>query len=195
MGVTAAMPIGNDELEAAPPVRAVAPEAPSFASIFEQFAPYVWRALRRLGVPEADAEDQCQEVFVVVHRRLRDFEGRSSIKTWLYGICVRVASDFRDKAHVRHEQPTASVPEQSVPPAQHDAAQRRQTLELLDAILAGLDADKRAVFVLYEFEGLTMNEVAEAVGCPLQTAYSRLHAARKLVQEAAQRIEQNGAVR
>ena len=66
---------------------------PDLAEIFRQYAPFAWRALRRLGVPDADVEDVCQEVFVVVHRKLGDFEGRSSLKTWIYGICPRTASD------------------------------------------------------------------------------------------------------
>ena len=62
--------------------------------IFREYAPFVWRGLRRLGVPECDVEDVCQEVFVVVHRKLGDFEGRSSLRTWIYGICARTASAF-----------------------------------------------------------------------------------------------------
>ncbi|WP_437873491.1 RNA polymerase sigma factor [Sorangium sp. So ce363] len=56
---------------------------PSFEQLFFEHAPFVWRALRRLGVHEADAEDVCQEVFMIVHRRLASFEGRSSVQTWL----------------------------------------------------------------------------------------------------------------
>ena len=65
------------------------------AAIFREHAPYVWRVLRRMGVREADVEDVTQEVFVVVHRRLPEFEGRSAMRTWIYGICLRVASDHR----------------------------------------------------------------------------------------------------
>src|SRR4051812_1143348 len=91
-----------------PPLMAV-----TVAEVFREHAPFVWRALRRLGVREADVEDACQEVFVVVHRRLADFEGRSSVRTWVYGICVRVASDWRKRAHVRREIVTddVSIPE------------------------------------------------------------------------------------
>ena len=160
------------------------------AEVFREHAPFVWRALRRLGVREADVEDVCQEVFVVVHRRLGDFEGRSSMRTWIYGICVRVASDWRKRAHVRREVVTddVSIPEAAPSSGRGLAADpqrelsKREARAILDRILDELDEDKRAVFVLYEIEQLGMNEVAESLACPLQTAYSRLHAARKIVE-------------
>lgn len=158
--------------------------AQSFEQVFHAHAPRVWRVLRRLGVREGDVEDQCQEVFVVVHRKLGEFEGRSKVSTWIHGICLRVASDYRRRAHVRHEEPTAEPPEAQHSPPQVRLLQHAQERALLDAALADLDDDKRAVFVLYEIEEVPMAEVAEAAGCPLQTAYSRLHAARRQVQEA-----------
>src|SRR5262249_41794882 len=97
-------------------------------------------------------------------------------------ICVRVASDYRRRAPRRREVVTDEPPEQRAEGGpEHDFA-RAQARKILDAALARLDDDKRAVFVLYEIEELTMAEVAEIVSAPLQTAYSRLHAARKLVE-------------
>ncbi len=157
------------------------------ASVFREHAAYAWRVLRRLGVPESDVEDVCQEVFMVVHRRLPEFEGRSALRTWVYGICVRTASDHRKRAHRRHELVTEAPPERAAKEDPHQDLATREARTILDAILAELDEEKRAVFVLYEIESLPMNEVAEAVGCPLQTAYSRLHAARALVTAAAAR--------
>ncbi len=159
----------------------------SVAEVFRELSPFVWRALRRLGVAERDVEDVCQEVFMVVHRKIGDFEGRSSVRTWVYGISVRVASDYRKRSHVRREVVTDAVPEAASTDDPHQDAARREARAKLDRILDALDEDKRAVFVLYEIEQVTMAEVAEAVGCPLQTAYSRLHAARKLVEEAVAR--------
>ena len=75
---------------------------PSMRQIFDEHARYIWRTLRHLGIPEADAPDLCQEVFVTVHRRLASFEGRSSLRTWLYGICIRVASEHRRYAIEQH---------------------------------------------------------------------------------------------
>ncbi|HEX4474217.1 MAG TPA: sigma-70 family RNA polymerase sigma factor [Polyangiaceae bacterium] len=159
-------------------------EIPAFREIFETHAPYVWRTLRRLGVHDADAKDMCQEVFVVVHRRLPDFEATSSVKTWVYGIAIRVASQYRRRARHRSEELSADLPEVSVPPEQEIDFRRREFLGRLDRALDRLDHHKRSVFVLFELEDMTMNEVAQTLGCPLQTAYSRLHAARALVREA-----------
>lgn len=164
-------------------------QSPTIAEVFREHAPFAWRALRRLGIPESDVEDVCQEVFVVVHRKLGEFEGRSSLRTWIYGICARTASDYRRSARVRREIVTDEPPEAAQEGAQHDAVAMRQARAALDKILDELDDDKRAVFVLYEIEELTMAEVAEALGCPLQTAYSRLHAARKIVEA---RVKERG---
>ena len=124
---------------------------------------------------------------MIVHRRLPGFEGRSSIQTWIYGICVRVTADYRKRAHRRHECPSAEIPEHAASANQHDDLADHQARALLDATIRTLDDDKRAVFVLFELEELAMTEVAEAVGCPLQTAYARLYAGRKVVEAALRR--------
>src|SRR4051794_30246840 len=76
---------------------------PTLRDIYEQHGAFIWRVVRRLGVRPADLEDVCQEVFVIVHRKLPGFAHRSSLRTWLYGIAVRCASDHRRRAHVRRE--------------------------------------------------------------------------------------------
>jgi len=117
---------------------------------------------------------------VVVSRKLGEFEGRSSHRTWIYGICVRTASSYRRLARHR-EMPTEAPPETPAADTPDETLARARALAALGGALAALDEDKRTVFVLYEIEELTMAEVAEIVGCPLQTAYSRLHAARDKV--------------
>lgn len=159
-------------------------DLPSLREIFDEHARYICRALRQLGVADADVEDQCQEVFLTVHRKLAEFEGRSRLRTWIYGICLRLASDYRRKAHVRREK-LASDPGSLalLPEAQEAPTESRERLRrLLDL----LDEERREVFVLYESEGFSMREVAEIVGCPLQTAYSRLYSARELLKSALQ---------
>lgn len=158
-----------------------APPLPDFSALFRDFAPFVWRTVRRLGVADADADDVTQEVFLVVHRRLGEFEARSALRTWIYGICVRAASDHRRRAYQRRELPTDEVPDEGQSAPQHRQLEARRACDRLDTSLARLDDDRRAVFVLYELEELTMAEVAAALGCPLQTAYSRLVAARKQI--------------
>jgi len=154
------------------------PDLPSLREVFDAHAAYILRSLRHLGVAESDIEDVGQEVFVTVHRKLASFEGRSKLRTWLYGICLRVASDYRRRAHVRRERATAD-PARDVAEAEGRAPDAQvQARAELRALLEELDEDKRAVVVLYEIEGFSMKEVAEILDCPLQTAYSRLHAAR-----------------
>ncbi len=159
--------------------------APVFADVYAKNAAFVWRSMRRLGVRPGDVEDTCQEVFLVVHAKLGDFHG-GSLRAWLFAIAARVASDYRKRAFVRREV-NDSVPEIPVPEAQTGAIERAQALALLDSILADLDDDKRAVFMLFELEQMPMQQVAAAVGCPLQTAYTRLHAARDQVHAAIER--------
>jgi RNA polymerase sigma-70 factor (ECF subfamily) len=163
---------------------------------FRQFAPFAWRALRRLGVAEVDVEDVCQEVFLVVHRKLATFAGRSSVRTWVYGICVRTAADYRKRMRTRSRTlAPASDIEPSVVQTQEEEIAAREARTLLDRVLDELDDDKRAVFVLYEIEELSMSEVATVMQCPLPTAYSRLHAARSEVERAIARIRARSEVR
>ena len=161
---------------------------PSFDSVVAEHGPYLWRVLRRLGVRTADVEDVWQETFIVVHRKLDGFEGRASVRTWLSAIAVRVASDYRNRAHRRREQATDEVPEHDPSPAtQHEDFVDGERRALLDRLLAELKPEQREVIALYEFAELPMQEVATALGCPLQTAYSRLHAARRALEQAARR--------
>jgi RNA polymerase sigma-70 factor (ECF subfamily) len=157
---------------------------PSLRTIFDEHARYVIRTLRHLGVREADVEDVAQEVFVTVHRKLAEFEGRAKLRTWLYAICLRVASDHRRRAYVVRERATDTVPVDTGERTGNEPDTSLESRAFVGELLAELDDDKRTVLVLYEIEGLTMREVAEVVGCPLQTAYSRLHAARDLLQAA-----------
>lgn len=158
------------------------PEQVSFEAVFRAHAPYVWRLLRRLGVPEADAEDACQEVFLVVHKKLAGVRAGSPLRTWIYAIATRIASEQRRRPYRREELTGDDLPEGTAPANQEDEVDRRRALDRLDFALEKLDHDKRAVFVLFEIEEMPMNEVAAAVGCPLQTAYARLYAARRIVQ-------------
>jgi RNA polymerase sigma-70 factor, ECF subfamily len=156
--------------------------AASFASIFEENASYVWRVARNLGVSEADVEDICQEVFLAVHHGLAGFRGESSMRTWIYGICFRVVSVYRRRPYHRREETAGdALPDTSFAAPQEDDVDRSRLVARLHAALDRLDEDKRAVFVLYELEERTMAEVAAIVECPLQTAYSRLYAARRAI--------------
>jgi RNA polymerase sigma-70 factor (ECF subfamily) len=163
---------------------------PPFAVIYDAHITFVWRVLARLGVAHADLEDVCQEVFIVVHRQLPEFEGRSSLRTWIYGIALRCASGHRRRTARRRPvvAPAAAIAEVAVAGSQLEDLDARDARATLERLLAQLDPDKRAVFVLFELEELAMVEVVAIVGCPLQTGYSRLHAARAIVAAAALRM-------
>ena len=152
---------------------------PSVAELLAAHARFVWRVLAAHGVRSADVEDATQEVFVTVHRRMDDWDpARASARHWLHGIAIRVAANHRRLAHVRREQGAHLADE---PHTAHDpgvAIDVHRQRERLYAALAKIDADKRAVLVLFELQELPMKEVAEIVGCPLQTAYTRLYAGR-----------------
>ena len=151
-------------------------DAGEFARLFAAEAPRVWRVLRRLGIAEADLEDVCQEVFLVVYRRWHEFRGASTLRTWIYGIALRKALGQRRREHVRDAVPLAHEP--SVAPEQQQALESSEQRRLLQSALDRLGDGKREVFVLYELEQLAMREVANALELPLHTAYARLYAAR-----------------
>jgi len=169
-------------------VPSVPAPALDFTDVFRTYAPFVWRLLRRLGVAEADANDVSQDVFVIVHRKLGQIVSSASVRSFVYGVCVRAASDYRRSARVRRERVCAEVPEQRAVASQHEELETRQARKLLDVVLGRMTDLKRETFILYELEELSMAEVAEALGCPLPTAYSRLHAARAEVQTAFSRM-------
>ncbi|HLK39725.1 MAG TPA: sigma-70 family RNA polymerase sigma factor [Polyangiaceae bacterium] len=150
---------------------------PPFRQVFDEHAAAVGRTLRYLGVPEADLMDAAQEVFLVVNRRCVDFEGRSRISTWIRQICLRVALSYRRKRRRRREDVVAEPPEAVSDADQHQDFELRERRGTLARLLDALDDDQREVIVLYEIEQLPMREVAAAVGCPVQTAYSRRKAA------------------
>ena len=154
----------------------------SFEAVFAEHAPFAWRVLRRYGVPDGELEDVCQEVFLAVFKSLPSFEGRSSLKTWIYGVCRRVAANHRKRAVFRHARQQQELPLSFVPPAQPDAfdvLERKRSLATLDELLAKLAPAQREVFLLYEVDELTMREIAIALDCPLSTAFTRLYAARR----------------
>lgn len=165
-----------------------------FEEIFRECAPYVWRLLGRLGVPASDVPDVAQEVFLVVHRRLVDFEGRSSLRTWIYSICVFVARGWKRKRMRLREQIQLDLPDDRAASedAPDAALQRRHARQLLSEALSELSEDQREVFVLYELEELPIVEIAQLLECPQSTVYSRLSVARRALRAAFARMSLSG---
>jgi RNA polymerase sigma-70 factor (ECF subfamily) len=188
-----AMPVQHaaDGLESAPPLPPGVPPAtrrPTFAELYEEHFAFAWRSAKHLGTPDAHVDDVLQETFVIVHRRLASFEGRSSVKTWLFGILVNVVRAHRRRLRVAMTEPTAD-PEDVADPAAgpQERAVRAEAARVVDRILDALDDDQRAVFVLAEIEQMSAPDIASALAAPLNTVYSRLRLARAAFAEAARR--------
>lgn len=162
----------------------------TFDDLYEQHFEFVWRTLRRLGVPAADLADVAQEVFLVVHRRLADFEERAKVTTWLFRITVRAARDRRRKAHVRREIPGDDALYDAADPASDPSAglERADERALLEQALAALDEPQREVFTAFELEGLGGDAIATALEIPLGTVYSRLRLGRERFRQALSRL-------
>jgi RNA polymerase sigma-70 factor (ECF subfamily) len=168
------------------------------AAVYEQHAAFVWRALRVLGVPADALDDAVQEVFLVVHRRLDEFEGRSAMRTWLYAIARRVAGNARRSAGRRGvAEPIAVAAELPDPRAGSplELAEKAEAARLLFDLMQRLSEEQREVFLLVEVEEMSVPEAAEALGVNLNTCYSRLRAARARFERelAARRRGEGGA--
>ena len=173
------------------------PQDTWFRELYERHFGFVWRTLRHLGVREADLSDACQDVFVVVHRRYPSFEARSQVTTWLFQICIHTARDRRRRIHAR----TEVLGDEAVDRAfalGTDALsdmERQDKLALFEAALDAMEFEQRAAFVLFEIEGMTGPEAAEALGVPLGTAYSRLRLARDAFLRTVERARKDTPVR
>ncbi len=173
--------------ETSTPETMVAP--PAFAEVFDAHFGYVWNTLRRLGVGEADAQDQAQEVFVVVSSLLGDYDPSRPIRPWLFGIAYRVACRWRALARHRRELAMDSPPDAPDPrPAADEELAAHQARDLVLRALDTIDLDRRAVLVMNLLDEQPMPEVAEALGIPVNTAYSRLRLAREDFQKAVKRL-------
>jgi len=165
---------------------------PRFRAIYDAHFDFVWRALRRLGVREPDVLDLAQKVFLTAHFKLPDFEGRSRLTTWLFGICQRVASDYRRSAAFRREVATDAA-EIELFGASHDdavasGAEARKNAELAEALLNKLPEEQRVVFVLFELEEMSGQAIAELLDVPVGTVRSRLRLARGTFSREVKRL-------
>lgn len=170
---------------------------PTFEAVYEAHVDDVWRAARRLGVPASSLEDIVQEVFIVVHRKLADFEGRSSLKTWLYGITLMVVRNHR---RGRRRKPLdvgegAEIALSNAPISEREQpdvlAERRRTGATVHDILDRLPEELREALVMAELEGMSGPEIADVTGLKVATVYGRIRTARAKFDEALkQRLEE-----
>ena len=156
---------------------------------------FVWRSLRRLGVPDCDVDDASQQVFLVAHRRLGEIACESE-RSFLFQTALRVAADWRRAHQRRCEQPgidLLDVPDVAASP--EELTDRRRARAQLDRVLEAMPMELRVVFVLFELEEMTMSEIATLADLPAGTVASRLRRARRVFQETVSQLTAARALR
>lgn len=181
------------EVASRPMVDAPRAEPLDLRELFTMHAPYVWNSLRRLGVLASDLEDLTHDVFVQVQRHLGEYDASRPLRPWLFGFAFRIASQYWRRAHRRRERSADAAVARAVDPSalpdQRLAAEQDRQLVL--SALEAIDLDRRAVFVLYEIDGVPMAEIARLLGIPVNTAYSRLRVARTEFAAAVRRLRRS----
>ena len=176
-----------------PPITDRAADPLTFDALFEEWFDRVASWVRALGAPECDEDDLVQDVFLVVYRRLPDFDGEN-LPAWLYQIARRRVRDFRSLTWIRHVF-TRAVPISTelvlTAPSPAEQLESKEHVQLLSDLLGALNPDQRAAFVLLEIEGYTGAEIARLQGVPLNTVWARIHSARKRLQKEIAKRERH----
>lgn len=162
-------------------------EGDRLCAVYREHVDFVWRVTRRLGVPDAAVDDVVHDVFLIVQRRLDDYDARFSMRSWLVGITRRVCKDYfrsRDRARAR----LRLVPGRPTEPTPEDAAARTEAADFVRSFLDRLDVDQRMVFMLADVEGMTVPEIARALRAKVPTVYSRLRLARQKFERELTRL-------
>jgi RNA polymerase sigma-70 factor (ECF subfamily) len=163
---------------------------PSFAQIYREYFDFVWRCTRSYGVDADAIDDVVQEIFIVVQKRLHTLQEGDALRSWIYGIVRRTVSTHRRARRTRAARDVAEIPSLSTTrPSPLEVAEQSDQLKVLSSLLEQLDETKREVFILAEIAEMSAPEIAEAVGIPVNTAYSRLRAARHAFEEALVRYK------
>jgi len=166
----------------------ISPADERFRALFEEGFDYIWNTLRRLGIPPCDLEDVTHDVLLDVYRKIELYDPVRPLRPWLFAFAFRVASDFRRRAQRRRESIGEIEHVDGAPLADERLASRQDRL-LVAAALEKLDLDQRAVFVLHDLDDVAVPEIARTLGVPLNTAYSRLRAARENFVKALRRLQ------
>ena len=155
---------------------------------------FIWRLLRRLGIPEASVDDATQQVFCVAARRIDDIQ-RGSERSFLFGAALRVASERRRSREFRDRPEPEPADAIDPSPNPEELADKRQRRVILTEILEAMPLELRTVIVLFELEQMTKSEVAGLLEIPVGTAVSRLRRAREEFKALAKRRLRTGSTR
>lgn len=169
---------GQSEPKGVPSSVAHSAQTLDFGSIFMANHAFVCRSLSYFGVGAANVEDLAQEVFLVLHRRLEDFDRGQDLRSWLFGIARRVAQTHR-RGTARAERKLRVVPAAEPGPAPDEVVARNEEIEMVDRFITSLPDKLRDVFVLSEVEGMPAPEIASALDLKVNTVYSRIRLARE----------------
>jgi RNA polymerase sigma-70 factor (ECF subfamily) len=163
----------------------------AWRSLYERHAALVYRFLSALGVRDPEREDACQDVFLAVYRSLPSFRGESQLSTWIYRITARTTGKLIQKRRLRNALAAMMLSEPPTPAP--DPSEETSRSLMLDAMLDRLHPKKRLVLVLFELEGVPVEDIARIAGCPTNTVWSRLHHARLDLARMADRVGKRGA--
>jgi RNA polymerase sigma-70 factor (ECF subfamily) len=161
----------------------------NLTTIYRDHGQFIWLSLQRFGVRLPDLDDLAHDVFMVVHRKVSRLDPRGPIKPWLFGICMRIAANYRRRRRWKVEIPSSGRDHNRAAglALADDLLIKAEDRELAERALAILDVGKRAIFVMFEIEEMPCAEIAELMNVPVGTVYSRLHAARRQLHEALAR--------
>jgi RNA polymerase sigma-70 factor (ECF subfamily) len=162
----------------------------TFADVYTQHFDLVWRSLRHLGVPTRLLDDAVQDVWLVVHRKLAEFDGRSALSTWLFGICINVARARRRAREVMQPAEPLSEQMQSREPSPEHALESSRVWKLVEGFMAELPELHRAIFVSNLLENFSPAETASATGVDVNTVYKRVRALRRSFQRLLERSQE-----
>ncbi len=164
--------------------RCVDGDTSAWRALYDRHFPDVERLVSSLGITDAEADDICQEIFVIIYRKLSRFRGEARLSTWIYRVATREAIRFaRRRRLVRGLTEMFARDRASVPPdwSESEAGRRHYLRQLLDR----LPPERRLALVLYEIEGLPVNEIARISDCAENTVWTRLHRARTELEKIA----------
>jgi RNA polymerase sigma-70 factor (ECF subfamily) len=161
----------------------------AWKELYDAHFDFVYRVARRLGTPESESEDVVHDVFVVVYKKLADFEG-GRLTTWLYRIAANVVSERHRRRRVRRAFEALKLWVGGEAPEDPErTAVRSSATRAVERVLEKMTPKKREVFALFELEGLPGEEIADRLGCPINTVWTRLHHARKEFLSVAKKLD------
>jgi RNA polymerase sigma-70 factor, ECF subfamily len=156
----------------------------AFERVYDELFDFVYRNARRLGVPPSAADDVVQDVFVVLHRRLGEYDGRATLQSWAYGILANAVRDYRRTFRRKQAPLVTTERDEQLGPASSSASPEQRTqlkrdLELLLQLLDELPEAQRELIVLADLEQMNVPEICQCIGGNSHTVYSRLRVARE----------------